>query len=127
MIERKRISWRRVLRQRGIPGDDLRRADEVEPGSCQRGQVQRLANVASRIGPVRVLVEERTARGKKEQRGTGQHRQRAAYNCSPENGFLRLHLSTLYCSTLDSGLSGLVAGSVTSEVNGLLDPATFLA
>jgi hypothetical protein len=127
VIERKRISWRRVLWQRGVPGDDLRCADEVQPGSRQRVQVQRLANVASRIGPVGMLVEERAARRKKEQRGACENRQRAAYSGSPENGFLRLHLSTLYCSTLDGGLTRLVAGSVTGEGNGLLDAPTFLA
>jgi hypothetical protein len=56
-----------------------------------------------------MLVEERAARRKKEQRGASKHRQRAADNRSSENGFLPMHLSTLYLSTLDGPASPLVA------------------
>ena len=94
-MQREGIAWRGVLRQRRIPGDDLRRADEVQPGSRQRRHVQRLAHVAGSIGPIRVLVEKGAARGEKKQRGASQQRQRAAHNGSPENAFLRIHLSTL--------------------------------
>ncbi len=67
-MQRKGIAWRCVLRQRTIPGYDLRLADEVQPGSRQRGHVQRLADMARGIGPIRMLVEERAARCKIEQR-----------------------------------------------------------
>ena len=80
------IAWRRVLRQRGIPGDDLRRAGEIKPGGCQRWHVQCLADVAGGIRPIRMLVEERAARRKKEQSSAGKHRQRAACYASSENG-----------------------------------------
>jgi hypothetical protein len=56
-----------------------------------------------------MLVEERAARDKIEQRGTSQQCQRAARNRSPENSFLRIHLSTLYLTTLDEPMCSLVA------------------
>src|SRR5713226_2988210 len=108
-MQRKGMAWRYVLRQRRIPSDHLRRADQVQPGSRQRRHVQRLANMAGVLRPIRMLVEERTARRKIEQRGASQQRQRAARNRSPENPFLRIHLSTLYLSTLDARTNRLVA------------------
>src|SRR6266478_2828870 len=62
-MQREEIACRHVLRQRRIPGDDLRCAAEVQPCSRQRRHMQRLADMAGSIGPIRVLVEERTARG----------------------------------------------------------------
>ena len=64
-MQGKGIAWRRVLRQRRIPGDDLRRAGEIKPGGRQRRHVQRLADMAGGIRPIRMLVEERAARRKK--------------------------------------------------------------
>ena len=90
-MQRKGIAWRCVLRQRRIPSDDLRRADEVKPGGRQRGHVQRLAHMAGGIRPIGMFVEERAARGKIEKRGASQQRQRAAHSGSPENSFLRIH------------------------------------
>src|SRR5260370_15691468 len=84
-MQRKGIAWRCVLRQRTIPGYDLRLADEVQPGSRQRGHVQRLADMAGVLRPIRMMVEEPTARDKIEQRGASQQRQPAADNCSPES------------------------------------------
>ncbi len=49
-----------------------KRADKVKPGSRQRRHVQRLADVAGGIGPIRMFVEERAARRKIEQRGASQ-------------------------------------------------------
>ena len=100
-MQRKGIAWRCVLRQRRIPGDDLRRADEVQPGGRQRGHVQRLADMAGVLRPIRMLVEERTARRKEQQGSAGHQRHRAAHSGSSENRFLQMHLSTLYLSTLD--------------------------
>src|SRR6266849_5146230 len=126
-MQREGIAWRCVLGQRRIPGDNLRRADKVKPGSRQRRHVQRLAHMAGGIGPLRMLVEEGAAHGKIKQRGASQQRQRAARNRSAENGFLRIHRSTLYLSTLDGRTSGIVANKAPAELNGFLDPATFAA
>ena len=126
-MQREGIAWRCVLRQRRIPGDDLRRVDEIESGRRQRGHVQRLADVAGGIGPLLMFVEDRAARGKIEQRGASQQRQRAAPNRSSENSFPRIHLSTLHRSTLDVRTSRLVANKTRQTVNGFLDPATILA
>jgi len=123
-MQRKGIAWRCVLRQRTIPGYDLRLADEVQPGSRQRGHVQRLADMARGIGPIRMLVEERAARCKIEQRSASQQRQRAVHNSSPENHFLRIHLSTLHLSTLDARTNGLVANKTPLTGIGFLDLAT---
>ena len=108
-MQRKGIAWRCVLRQRRIPGHDLRRADKVKPGGRQRRHVQRLADMAGVLRPIRMLVEERSARGEIEQRGASHQRQRVARNRSSENGFLRMHLSTFYRSILDGRTSRLVA------------------
>ena len=86
--------------------------------------MQRLADMAGGIGPIRMLVEERTARRKKQQRGASQQCQPAAYKRSPENRFLRIHLSTLYLSTFDARAYRLVANKTLQTVNGFLDPAT---
>ncbi len=116
-----------MVRQRRKPGDNLKRVGKIQPGSRQRRHVQRLADMAGRIGPIRMLVEERTARGKIDQRRTSYQRQRAAHLASPENRSPQIHLSTLYRSTLDVRTSGLVANKTPQTVNGFLDPATILA
>src|SRR5260370_16667207 len=90
-MQRKGIAWGCVLRQRRIPGNDLRRADKVKPGSRQRRHVQRLADVAGGIGPILMFVEERAPRRKIEQRGASQQRQRVAPNPSPQNGYPPFH------------------------------------
>src|SRR5216684_4254839 len=108
-MQRKGIAWRCVLRQRRKPRDHLRRADEIQPGSRQRRHVQRLADMASVLRSIRMLVEERAARDKIEQCGASQQRQRAARSPSPENCFLQIHLSTLYLTTLDGPMCNLVA------------------
>ena len=116
-----------MLWERRIPGDDLRRADEIQPRGRQQRHVQRLADMAGGIRPIRMLVEQSAARGKKEQRGASQQRQRAAHEHSSEDGPLRLHQATLQLSTLDGRTSRLVANKAPKEVNGLLDPATIRA
>ena len=95
-MQGKRIARRYVTRQRRIPGDDLRRADEIKVCGHQRRHVQRLANVAGRVGPVRIrmLVEERPARREIEQRSASQHRQRAVCGRPSENGSPRVHVAT---------------------------------
>ena len=56
-----------------------------------------------------MLVEERSACRKVEQRNASQQRQRPAYNRAIEFGSLRIHPSTLYLSTLDEPSTTLVA------------------
>ena len=90
-VQRKGIARRRVLWQRSIPGDDLRRADEIKPGSSQRRHMQCLADVAGIVRSLGVGVGERSANREVQQRGASQHRQRTAHNGSPENSFLPVH------------------------------------
>ncbi|PYM05564.1 MAG: hypothetical protein DMF15_15490 [Verrucomicrobia bacterium] len=66
-MQRKGIAGRYVLGQRRIPGDDLKRAVKAYPGSRQGRHVQRLANMARRVWPIRMLVKEAAARRKKDQ------------------------------------------------------------
>jgi hypothetical protein len=108
-MQRKRITWRGVPRQRTIPANDLGRAAEVQPGRSQRRHMQRLADMASRIRPTGMLVKERAACREIEQRKASQQRKRASYNRSLEFGSLRIHQSTLYLSTLDEPSTQLVA------------------
>jgi hypothetical protein len=62
-----------MLGERKKPCDKLDAVAQLKPGSCQRGHVQRLADMASRVRPVGVLVKE-TARRKKQHGGTSQQR-----------------------------------------------------
>jgi hypothetical protein len=73
-MQRKRIAWRGVPRQRRKPSDDLRVAAEVYPGRSQHRHMQRLADMASRIRPIRMLVKERAACREIEQRNASQQR-----------------------------------------------------
>lgn len=62
-----------------IPGDKLRNGDRGGTGRLQRWQMKRLANMARRVAAsIFVLVEIRSARGKVEQRDSGQQGQPAA-------------------------------------------------
>src|ERR1700716_4102083 len=90
-MQREGIAWRRMLQQRSIPDDDLRRADKVKVRCRQRRHVQRLANMAGGIGPIRMFMEKRAARGKVEEGGESQQRQCAARNRSTENGYSPVH------------------------------------
>jgi hypothetical protein len=124
------IARRSVLRQRRISGDDLRRADDVKARSHQRRHVQCLADVAGRIGPIRMLVEECAARRKIEQRSTSQHRQSAVYSRPSENRSPRMHRVTLHLSTLDGRATRLVAAlvqMVTRKLQSIPIPSRFRA
>ncbi len=83
-MERKGIRWSRVLRERGVPSDLLRLRNQVEGCGRQRRHVQRLANVASRVGVAGVMVERR-ARDEVQQRQATQYSQRAPRTFVPEN------------------------------------------
>jgi hypothetical protein len=71
-MQREGIARRYMLRQRRIPGNDLRRADKIKPRRRQRRHMQRLANMAGRIGPICMLVEQGAARCKIEQRSASE-------------------------------------------------------
>ena len=74
-MQRKWIAWRNVLRERKIARDELRCANKIQTRRGQGRHVQRLANVTSGVGTIRVMVQERAARGKVQQRGKSQQRQ----------------------------------------------------
>jgi hypothetical protein len=73
-MQRNGIRWNCVFRERRMPRHLLRFRNQVQARSCQSGHVQRLANVASRLRPIGVVMEKRTARGKVEQRHATQNR-----------------------------------------------------
>jgi hypothetical protein len=56
-MQREGIAGRYVLRQGSIPSDDRSRAGKIQSRRRQRRHVQRLADMANRIGPTGVLVE----------------------------------------------------------------------
>lgn len=91
----KWIAWSIVLRQRRKAGDELRRANKIRAGLGQRRHMQRLANVASGVGTIRVMVKERAARAKVQQRHKGQQRQCASQTRSSEDASRGMHLATL--------------------------------
>ena len=100
-MQREGITRRYVLWQRRIPCDDLKRADKVKPRCRQRRHMQRLANMAGRIGPIRMLVEQGAARCKIEQRSASQKRQRATRSVRSEDSSPVVHRATVYLSTSD--------------------------
>ena len=63
-MKRKGIRLRDMLRKRRMPRDLLGFGNQVQASGCQGGHVQRLANVASCLRPIRMVVEKRAARGK---------------------------------------------------------------
>jgi hypothetical protein len=108
-MQSKGIAWRYVLRQRRIPGDDLKRADETKPRGCERRHVQRLADMARGIRAICVLMEKRRASGEIEQHRAAKHRQRAADRRSAENGCRQTHQATIQRTTLDGSRTDSVA------------------
>ena len=77
-----------------MPRDLLRFGNQVQARSGQGGHVQRLANVASCLRPVGMVMEKRAACGQVEQRHATQKRQRAPSIPTSENRFLRVHTLT---------------------------------
>ena len=94
-MQRERIARRVVLRERRIPGDELRRRDEVQRRGCQHGHMQRLADMASVFRPAGVLVEQASARGEIQQCGTRQHGHRAAQRIAGKDGSNDSHRPTM--------------------------------
>ena len=91
-----------MLRERRISCDQLRSDNQVKRSGSQHGHVQRLANVASRLRPMGMLVEQASACCEIQQHGASQHRQRPARVPRSENGLTRLHESPYKPSTLDA-------------------------
>jgi hypothetical protein len=94
-VERKRIRWSCVLRERSVPGDLLRSGEQVEGCRGQRRHVQRLASVASGVLPVSSagVAVERRARDEVQQRQAAQYSQRAPQTPLPGNRPPRVHTS----------------------------------
>ncbi len=90
-MQGKRIAGGRVQRERGIPGNKLRCADEIKRCRCQSRHVQRLANMTRWVRTLRVLVKEAAACREIQQRGASQYRQRALCRRSSENRILPVH------------------------------------
>lgn len=93
-MKRKGIRLSEVLRQNRVPGNLLRVRNQVYAVGGQGGHVQRLANVASCLRPIRMVVEKRAARGKVQQRHAAQNRQRAPGIPMPEDRSLQVHTLT---------------------------------
>jgi len=92
-MEGKGFGPRGVNVPRLMPGYKLRNCDISRIGRSQRRQVQGLTNVADRVVPALVLVEERSTRGKIEKREPGQQGQRPARRNSDENVSHKTHAS----------------------------------
>jgi hypothetical protein len=60
-MRRERIQRRNTIRQRSVPGYLPRFGDQIQRSSRQCRHVQRLANVAGRVRPAGVLMDERSA------------------------------------------------------------------
>jgi hypothetical protein len=77
--------WSSSFGERGTPGDVLRFRDQLHRRNGQRGHVQRLADVAGRIRPACVFVQEHSAPGEIQERHAAQDGQRAPQTPLPEN------------------------------------------
>ena len=85
-MKHKGIARSRVVRERRIPGNGLRFGNQVERRGRQCWQMQRLANVASRVRTIRMLVQQSAARREKQKSGACKQRQRAASGYTPSFG-----------------------------------------
>ena len=93
-MEREGIRLCDMPGQNGVPGNLLSVRNQVQAGSCEGGHVQRLANVASRLRPIGMVVEKRPACGQVEERHATQNCQRAPRILTSENSSLRVHTLT---------------------------------
>jgi hypothetical protein len=73
-VQSKGIFRSYVPQNRCIPGDWPRCGDQIQRGRRQRRHVQRLANMANRLGPALVVVQERAAGREKKQYGATKQR-----------------------------------------------------
>lgn len=105
-MQRKRIARSCVLRERKMPGDELRRADQVKRGRRQRRHVQRLANMASRVRTLGMFVQEAAARREIQKRGASQQRHSSAHSCPSRHDSHQVHHTAIYLSTMLSAGRG---------------------
>jgi hypothetical protein len=89
-VQRKRIARGYMRGERRKPCDKLDVAAQVKAGRRQCRHVQRLADMASRVWPVGMLVKV-TARHEEQQHGTSQQRQRAPRTLPAKTVHLRMH------------------------------------
>lgn len=80
-----------VLRRRRVPRNLLCFRNQIQGRSRQGRHVQRLADMAGRIGSACMVMEDRSARGEIEQRYAAQYGQRVPRTPLPENSPLRVH------------------------------------
>jgi hypothetical protein len=122
-MQRKRIARSRMLWERKIPGDNLRRAYKVKRRRCKRRHVQRLADMASGVGAFGVFVEEAAASSKVQQRSASQYRQRSTHHRPSKHESQRIHKATIYLNIpLASGRGPFHQMQHSGPV--FLDPAT---
>ena len=93
-MQRNGIRWNCVFRERRMPSNLLCFRNQIQACSRQSGHVQRLADVASRLRPIGMVVEKRAARSKVEQRHAAQDGQRAPRIPMPEDRPVRVHTLT---------------------------------
>src|SRR5215469_1370174 len=93
-VERKRLAHHEVLWQRGIPGHRLEDRTEAQPGRCERGHVQRLAEVAGGVRAVAMLVKKRSACREKQQGGASKHGERRSSVATHKNRPFFFHDTT---------------------------------
>jgi hypothetical protein len=98
-----------------MPTGNLRSGSNSAERYCERWSVKRLANVANRVRPAIVLVQQAAAAREVQQRQADKRRANApicycaARRRSSEDEPLRIHKATLQLSTLDGRESKLVA------------------
>jgi hypothetical protein len=90
-VQSKSIFGSCMRPNRGIPGAWPRCGDKIQGSRCQRRHVQRLANMARRLRPALMVVEECAASREKEQYSAAQQRQHAVRARPPRYGSLRSH------------------------------------
>jgi hypothetical protein len=90
-VKRKSVARRNLLREPSVSGDQLGCGDEVESRRGQHGHVQRLADVASSIRAIIMLVQEAAARREIQQHRARQHRERPARQSPSEDSSAPLH------------------------------------
>ena len=116
MMQGKGIARSRMVRERRVPGDRLRFGNQVEWRSRQRRQMQRLANVASRVRTIRMLVQQSAARREKQQRGACKQRQHTAKRYTSSFGPHHSHDSTCHRSTFQLRFVGQVLETSTNPI-----------
>jgi hypothetical protein len=77
-MQSAKILWRGVIRKSDMPRNFPRLRNEVQRSRGQRRHVQRLADVASRIRPAGVMMQNGAASREIQQRYATQYRQRAS-------------------------------------------------